>query len=46
MVLNYIWIAFFVIAFVVALVKMFFLGDTEIFPALIKSEYRQYNDTD
>lgn len=31
MVLNYIWISFFLIAFVVALIKLFFLGDTEIF---------------
>ena len=27
MVLNYIWIAFFIIAFVIALVKLVFLGD-------------------
>lgn len=31
MVLNYIWIAFFVIGFVVALIKSIFFGDTEIF---------------
>lgn len=32
MVLNYIWIAFFIIAFVIALVKLIFLGDVEVFP--------------
>ena len=31
MVLNYIWVAFFVIAFLVALGKLLFLGNTEIF---------------
>lgn len=31
MVLNYIWIAFFLIAFIVALVKLIFLGDTQVF---------------
>ena len=39
MVLNYIWIAFFVIAFVVALVRLVFLGDTEVFPAIINSTF-------
>ncbi|MFT4739405.1 MAG: spore maturation protein SpmA [Marivirga sp.] len=34
MVLNYVWIAFFLIAFVFALVKWIFLGDMEVFPAL------------
>ena len=32
MVLNYIWIAFFVIAFIVALVRLIFWGDFEVFP--------------
>lgn len=31
MVLNYIWVAFFVIAFIVALCKLIFMGDVEIF---------------
>ncbi len=31
MVLNYIWISFFLIAFVVALIKLIFFGDTEVF---------------
>lgn len=39
MVLNYIWIAFFVIAFVVALVKLIFLGDTTIFTELVNSTF-------
>ncbi|MFP4471256.1 MAG: nucleoside recognition domain-containing protein [Bacteroidales bacterium] len=39
MVLNYIWIAFFLIAFVVALVRLVFFGDAEIFPALINSTF-------
>lgn len=39
MVLNYIWIAFFVVAFVVALVKLIFMGDTTVFPALIDSTF-------
>lgn len=34
MVLNYIWIAFFVIAFVIALVKLIFMGDFEVFPEI------------
>ncbi|KAA6325414.1 Spore maturation protein A [termite gut metagenome] len=39
MVLNYIWIAFFVIAFVIAVVKVLFLGDTEIFTELINATF-------
>lgn len=39
MVLNYIWIAFFVIAFVVALVKLIFWGDTEIFTEIMNSTF-------
>lgn len=35
MALNYVWIAFFVIAFIVALLKLIFLGDMEIFSNLI-----------
>ena len=34
MVLNYIWIAFFLIAFVTALMRLVFLGDTQVFPEL------------
>ena len=39
MVLNYIWIAFFMIAFVVALVKLIFFGDFDVFPAMISSKF-------
>jgi len=39
MVLNYIWIAFFIIAFVVALVKLIFLGDFSVFPAMMNSTF-------
>lgn len=39
MVLNYIWIFFFVTAFVVALYKLLIDGDTEIFGAMIKSTF-------
>ena len=35
MALNIIWIAFFLIAFIVALVKLVFLGDTEIFKTIV-----------
>jgi spore maturation protein SpmA/spore maturation protein SpmB len=35
MALNYIWIAFFIIAFVVALIKLVFFGDTEAFKLLV-----------
>jgi spore maturation protein SpmA len=35
MALNYIWIAFFLVAFVFALVKLIFLGDTEAFKLLV-----------
>ncbi len=36
MVLNYIWLAFFFIAFLVALGKLIFAGDTQIFGQLVK----------
>ncbi|WP_080902780.1 nucleoside recognition domain-containing protein [Parabacteroides sp. Marseille-P3160] len=39
MVLNYIWIAFFLIAFVVALAKLIFLGDTDVFTLIINSTF-------
>jgi len=34
MVLNYIWIGFFIVAFIVALGRLVFLGDTEVFPEM------------
>ena len=39
MVLNYIWVAFFLIAFVIALVRLVFIGDVEVFPAMIDSTF-------
>jgi len=39
MVLNYIWIAFFIIAFVVALMKLIFMGDTAVFPTMMNSTF-------
>lgn len=39
MVLNYIWIAFFAIAFVIALIKLLFMGDMEVFPSIMDSTF-------
>jgi len=39
MALNYIWIFFFVAAFVVALYRLIFDGDTEVFSAIIRSTF-------
>ena len=39
MVLNYIWIAFFLIAFVIATIKLIFMGDTTVFPAMMDSTF-------
>ncbi len=39
MVLNYIWIAFFVIAFIIALVRLVFMGDFEVFPEMMNSTF-------
>ena len=39
MVLNYIWIAFFVVAFVIATVKLIFMGDFDVFPAMMDSTF-------
>ncbi len=39
MVLNYIWIAFFLIAFIVALGKLFFAGDTTVFTEIINASF-------
>ena len=39
MTLNYIWIAFFFIAFVVALLEFVLLGDVEVFPAIVNSTF-------
>ena len=39
MVFNYIWIAFFLVAFAVALVRLIFMGDIEVFPAIMNSTF-------
>lgn len=39
MVLNYIWIAFFVIAFVIGLAKLIFEGDVSVFPAMMNATF-------
>ncbi len=39
MILNYIWIAFFLIAFIVALMKLLFFGDTEVFTRIMNSSF-------
>ena len=39
MVLNWIWIGFFIIAFVIALVKLVFWGDFDVFPAMMDSTF-------
>ena len=39
MILNYIWIAFFVIAFFVALVKLIFYGDMEVFSTIVNGGF-------
>ena len=39
MVLNYIWIAFFLIAFAIAVVRLVVFGDVEVFPAIMDSTF-------
>ena len=39
MVLNYIWVSFFLIAFVVALLKLIVFNDTTVFPAMLQSTF-------
>ncbi len=39
MVLNYIWIAFFLIAFVIAVVKLLVFGDVDVFPDMMGSTF-------
>ena len=39
MALNYIFIAFFLVAFVVALVRLLFFGDTTVFPSMIDATF-------
>jgi spore maturation protein SpmA len=39
MALNYIWIAFFLVAFLVAILKLIFLGDTQVFGDMVQSTF-------
>lgn len=39
MVLNYIWIGFFLIAFAIAIFKLAIMGDTSVFPAIMDSTF-------
>ena len=39
MVLNYIWVSFFIIAFAVALAKLLIFNDTTVFPAMLQSTF-------
>ena len=39
MVLNYIWIAFFLVAFAIGLAKLVLMGDTGVFPAMMDSTF-------
>lgn len=45
MVLNYVWIFFFVISFVIALIKLLVLGDTEIFNKLVEGLFKTAKDS-
>jgi len=39
MALNYVWIFFFVVAFVIGLAKLIFLGDMNVFPEMMNSTF-------
>jgi spore maturation protein SpmA len=39
MILNYIWVGFFLIAFVVALIKLIAFNDVEVFPKMLQSTF-------
>lgn len=39
MALNYIWLFFFIVAFIIALIRLIFFGDMEIFPAIMNSTF-------
>ena len=41
MVLNYIWIAFFLIAFVIAAFRLLFLGDFDEVPSIMNSTFEK-----
>jgi spore maturation protein SpmA len=39
MALNYIWIGFFIVAFVIGLARLIFTGDTQVFPDMVNSTF-------
>ncbi|MBK8805702.1 MAG: hypothetical protein IPO21_03230 [Bacteroidales bacterium] len=39
MVLNYIWVSFFLVSFIIALIRLFFFGDLDIFQSLVTSTF-------
>jgi len=39
MILNYIWVSFFLVAFVVALIKLVVLNDTTVFPKMLQATF-------
>jgi spore maturation protein SpmA len=39
MVLNYIWIGFFLIAFIIGIARLIFMGDAEVLPAMMDSTF-------
>ena len=39
MVLNYIWVCFFLAAFVIALFRLLLMGDYSVFPAMIDATF-------
>ena len=39
MVLNYIWVAFFLLAFAMASVRLLWMGDMEVFPAMMNATF-------
>jgi spore maturation protein SpmA len=39
MALNYVWVAFFIVSFIVALVKLIFFQDYQIFQTIVSSTF-------
>lgn len=39
MALNYIWVGFFIVAFIVALIRLIFFQDVEVFPEMMKGTF-------
>ncbi|HVA97440.1 MAG TPA: nucleoside recognition domain-containing protein [Bacteroidia bacterium] len=39
MILNYIWVAFFIIAFIVGLIRLIVFGDASVFPNIVNSTF-------